>query len=400
MKNNRKMLIILFITMVISNIGFGIIIPILPFYVEDMGVSASGIGAMIAIYSVMQLIFAPIFGSLSDRYGRKWILATGIFGNGLSLIIFGLANQLWMLYAARAFGGILSAATLPTAMAYIGDTTSDENRGGGMGIIGAAIGMGMVLGPGIGGWLASSSLSIPFIVAGSASIVATLVILFALPESLPIERRVKAGSIQHNPQYKKMLVAIGGSIGFLFFLAFLVSFGLTSFESVFTLYLEHRFQYGPKTVGTVLTVVGLLSAIVQGALTGPITRKWGEIRVIQVSLVCSAFGFAIVLFAFDLTSVLITVSFLILSNTMLRPAISSLISRQAGSEQGSAMGLNNAFMSLGRTIGPLWAGFLFDIHLNLPFISGIIIFLLIFVYSFWIFRSQLKTSTPEIISNP
>jgi DHA1 family multidrug resistance protein-like MFS transporter len=397
MKNNRKMLIILFITMVISNIGFGIIIPILPFYVEDMGVSAAELGAMIALYSIMQLIFAPIFGSLSDRYGRKWILAIGVLGNGLSLILFGMANQLWMLYAARAFGGILSAATLPTAMAYIGDITSDEDRGGGMGIIGAAMGMGMVLGPGIGGWLASNSLNLPFFIAGGSSLIATIVILFALPESLPREKRVQSRNTQHESQVKIMLAAIGGAVGFMFLLAFLVSFGLTSFEGIFALYLEHRFQYGPETVGTVLTVIGLLSAIVQGALTGPVTRKWGEVRVIQASLICSAIGFIIMLFAYNFVSVLFTVSFFILSNTMLRPAISALISRQTVGEQGSAMGLNNAFMSLGRAVGPLWAGFLFDINLNLPFLTGGIIFLFIFGYSILKFSQKRPEITSEVV---
>ena len=147
MSSNRRNVTILFATMVVVMLGFGIIITILPFYIESMGASGRDLGLLMATFAFMQLIFAPMWGSLSDRIGRKPVLLIGVLGNAISQLLMGFATELWMLFAARALAGILSSATLPTAMAYISDSTSDEDRGGGMGTIGAAMGVGMVLGP-------------------------------------------------------------------------------------------------------------------------------------------------------------------------------------------------------------------------------------------------------------
>ena len=149
--SNRKNTGILFFTMIVVMLGFGIVIPILPFYVESFGAGGAELGFLMATFALMQFFFSPIWGDLSDRYGRKPFLIIGTFGNGLAMLFFGLSTQLWMLFAARALAGILSAATLPTAMAFIGDSTSHADRGKGMGIIGAAMGVGMVIGPGLGG---------------------------------------------------------------------------------------------------------------------------------------------------------------------------------------------------------------------------------------------------------
>ena len=150
-KHNRRSMAILVVTLVVVMLGFGMIIPLIPFYIDAFGASGSELGLLMATFAAMQFFFAPVWGRLSDRHGRKWILMIGILGNALSQLFFGLSTELWMLFASRALTGILSAATLPTAMAYIGDSTSEEDRGGGMGMIGAAMGVGMVLGPGLGG---------------------------------------------------------------------------------------------------------------------------------------------------------------------------------------------------------------------------------------------------------
>ena len=365
---------ILFFTMVVMMIGFGIIIPIIPFYVESFGVGGKELGMMMAIFSVMQFFFAPLWGSLSDRFGRKPILVIGVFGNAISLALMGFSTSYWMLFGSRALAGVLSSATLPTAMAYVADSTSERDRGGGMGLIGAAMGIGMVLGPGIGGWAATSSLSLPFFIAAGLSAVSLTLILLLVNESLPAEARSTDVSLA-GPKLKDMWRALVGPLGILFFLAFLVSFAMTNFEGIFGLYALFRFDYGPQQVGTILTVIGLISAVAQGLLTGPATRRWGEVNVIKTSLLASAIGFVLMLLAVDFTTVLLTVGFFVLSNTMLRPALSSLISKLAREGQGLAMGLNNSFMSLGRIIGPLWAGFLFDANLHLPYLSGAVVML-------------------------
>ena len=355
-----------------------------------------GLGLLMAVYSVMQFIFAPIWGGLSDRYGRKRILLLGVFGNALSLFLMGLASSYWTLLAARSLAGILSSATLPTAMAFIGDSTSEADRGGGMGIVGAAMGVGMVIGPGLGGWLASASLSMPFYLAAALSVAALLLIAAILPESLPEDQRVQGVSLA-GPQLAELRKALVGPLGFLFLMAFMVSFAMTSFEGVFGLYALRRFDYGPERVGTIMTVIGVISAVIQGVLTGPATRRWGEGQVIKASLIGSVIGFGLMLLAFDFATVLITVGFFVVNNTMLRPAISALISKGARSGQGVAMGLNNSFMSLGRIAGPLWAGALFDVNISLPYLSGAVV--LAIVYGVSLFKLTLPRFRPADPAN-
>lgn len=159
MEKDRRNILILFFTLIIVMLGFGMIIPILPYYIKSFGAGGSALGFLMSIYGITQFIFAPIWGSLSDRYGRKPILMSGVLGNAIAQLVFGLSTQLWMLFVARALSGILSSATLPTAMAYIGDSTTANERGGKMGMIGAAMGIGMVIGPGLGGWMANLWLS-------------------------------------------------------------------------------------------------------------------------------------------------------------------------------------------------------------------------------------------------
>src|SRR5512139_1619925 len=189
---NRKNLIILSFTLVVVTLGFGMVIPIFPFYIENLGASGSQYGLLIALYAIMQFLFSPFWGGLSDRVGRKPVLLIGIFGSGLTLLMFGLSSQLWMLFAARLLSGLLASATMPAAMAYIGDSTSKAERGGGIGKLGAAAGLGLILGPGLGGWLAGESLATPFFIAAGLSLVSMLLIAAFLPESLPSQARGQA----------------------------------------------------------------------------------------------------------------------------------------------------------------------------------------------------------------
>jgi DHA1 family multidrug resistance protein-like MFS transporter len=357
------------------------VIPILPFFIIEFGAGGSAMGLLMASYAIMQLIFSPIWGTISDRIGRKPVLMLGVLGFGLTQLLFGFSTTLWMLLASRILAGVLSSATLPTAMAYIGDSTNERDRGGGMGIIGAAMGVGMVLGPGIAGWMAGFSLSTPFFFAAGLSLVSLVLIYLLLPESLPPEKRdLSAGKIQ-EPQLRKLWQALFSPIGLLLFMAFLVSFGMTNFEIIFGLYSAETYGYGPQQVGGLLTFIGIISAIVQGVLTGPFTRRWGEVAIIKASLLGSALGFAMMVMASSFIGVLITMGFFVISNAMLRPVVSALISRRATIGQGIAMGMNNSFMSLGRSVGPLWAGFAYDINSAYPYWSGSLIMLVGFIIS-------------------
>src|SRR5512136_95792 len=188
----NKNVVILSFALVVVTLGFGMVIPLFPFYIERMGGGGKELGLLVAVASFTELLFGPVWGSISDRTGRKPILMIGVLGYGLSLLFFGLATELWMLFAARALSGVLSSATLSTAMAFIGDSTTKEERGGGMGAIGAAAGLGVILGPGLGGWLAGDSLSTPFFVGAALSLVSVLLIALLVPETLSREARAQA----------------------------------------------------------------------------------------------------------------------------------------------------------------------------------------------------------------
>lgn len=386
MFKNRN-LAILFFTLIVVMLGFGMIIPILPFLVEKFGGGGVAMGMLMAVFSLMQFIFSPFWGDLSDRYGRKPILLLGTLGNGLTMIGFGLSTNLWTLYIFRALGGILSSATLPTAMAFIGDSTEEHERGGGMGIVGAAMGVGMVLGPGIGGMMGGKSLQSPFFLSAALSLLAMVLVWIFLPESLSADKRSTSIKGFRGPQFAAMWKALFGPLGFLFILAFLHNFALTNFEGIYAYYAEARYGYTSETIGIILTVVGLTSAVVQGVLTGIATRKWGDVAVVKASLFASIFGFLLMLTATNLFTVILMTSLFILSNAMLRPAVSSLISKRAESGQGVAMGLNNAFMSLGRVIGPMWAGAALDMNINFPFMTGATIMLIGFVTSWFYLKN-------------
>ncbi len=380
MNSQRRNLILLYFTLTVILLGFGVLIPLEAFLVDQFGASGQELGALVSLHALFQLLFSPIWGSLSDSVGRKPILIVGAVGNALALLMFGLSTQLWMLFVARALSGIFAAATMPTALAFIGDSTTRENRGGGMGVIGAAMGTGMVLGPGIGGWLGANSLSTPFFVAGALSLFAGLLIILILPESLPEDKRVKGIKLDISSRYAGMWHGLKGPMGLFFLLSFLVSFGLSNMEGILGLFALERFGFGPKEVGTVMVVVGTVVAGVQIVLTGPATKRFGERMVIKASLLGLTVTFILILTAYNFTTLLITIGLFAFTNSMLRPSISSLVSKETDADQGLALGLNSSFMSLGRFIGPLLAGFLFDIRITLPYLVGSLIMFLGFLF--------------------
>jgi DHA1 family multidrug resistance protein-like MFS transporter len=368
--NSRKAVLILSFTLVVVMLGFGMVIPIFPFYIEHLGAGGSELGLLVATSAFLEFLFAPVWGGVSDRVGRKPVLMLGMVGYGLSSLLFGLSTRLWMLFASRALSGILSSATLSTALAYIGDSTSEEDRGGGMGTLGAAMALGVMLGPGVGGWLAGESLSIPFFIAAGMSLVSLLLILFLLPESLPVEARKRTEGGVKTVRPGALWRALLSPVGVLLFMVSLFSFALTNFEAVFGLYALEKFSYGPERVGTILMVIAVVSTVGKAALTGPVTKRWGEATVIKVSALAGSIGFIVLLLADTYVTILLATGFFILSKTLLRPAAFSLISKRAVGGQGVAMGLSNSFMSLGRIAGPVWAGFIFDVNVDYPYLSG------------------------------
>jgi len=391
---NRNVAILAF-TLLVVMLGFGIVIPIFPFYIENLGAGGTELGLLAASYALMRLVFGPIWGTLSDRVGRKPILMIGILGYGITMVWFGLADRLWMLFLARALSGILSSATSPTTMAYVGDSTSEDDRGRGMGILGAAVGLGTILGPGLGGLLGGESLSLPFFIAGGMSFLALGLVALLLPESLPPEAR-QAKPRPHSPRegMRAWLSMLGGTLGSLFAMGFLVSYALTVFYGIFGLYALQKYGYGPDEVGVIFMVVGLVSALAQGVLPGPLTRRWGEGPLIKAALLATAIGFGWMSLAQSYPAILGGIAFFTLATALLSPAVTALTSRQVTEGQGRVMGLSNAVMSLGRAAGPLWAGIALDWWVELPYLSSMGILLAGFVVSLVWLPGRVKVIEP------
>jgi len=393
MNTQRRNLYILTFVLFVVMLGYGIIIPIFPFYIESMGAGGTELGLLVASYAVMRLIFGPIWGGLSDRVGRKPILLIGISGYVITMVWFGLATQLWMLFAARILSGILSSATAPTTMAYIGDSTSEDERGGGMGLLGAAGGIGTIIGPAAGGFLAATSLSMPFFIAAGLALLSLILAVIFLPESYPVQ--------EQEVEEKKAIIdlrawwqALSSPIGTLFILTFISTCGLMIFANVFGLYGLERFNYGPEQVGIIMMVMGSVSALTQGLLAGPATKYRGDALVIKIGLLATALSFGLMLLANTFVTVILTTAFFALTVSISSPALLSLTSRRSTVPQGIAMGLSNSFVSLGRIVGPIWAGFIFDVNINYPYLSGTAIMLVGFLISLvWIRQHGTETTS-------
>ena len=386
---NRRSLTLLFLTMFTVMLGFGVIMPILPFYAENMGANATALGLLFATYSIVQFLTSPVWGQISDRIGRKPPLLIGLLGFSLSFFLFGLATELWMLFAARILGGLLSAATLPAVMAYIADTTDEEHRGSGMGILGASMGLGVTFGPVIGGFLGEYSPQLPFFFSAGVGVIVASVMFFVLPESLPPEvRELRVTSERPNLGMRNVVYALSGQLGFVMVLAFLASFASANLEATFALFTQVGLGFGEAELGIIFGVMGITMALTQGLLVGPTINLWGEPRMIQIGLVASAAGYVLLLFAFDLLTVILIMAVMGVGNAAMRPAINSLVSKRTlPSHQGNMMGVVNSYNSLGRIFGPIVGGVLFDtLGYQSPFIFGALIFVVTYILSIRLFR--------------
>jgi DHA1 family multidrug resistance protein-like MFS transporter len=385
---NKKALPILFAVMFLVMVGFGIIIPVLPFFAEQVGATPTELGLLMAVYSLMQFLFAPMWGSLSDRIGRKPVILIGIAGLSLSFFLFAVSTKLWMLFAARILGGFLSSANMPTTMAYVADVTTPENRGKGMGIIGAAVGLGFIFGPALGGIFSKSSLSMPFFVAGIISAITFFFVLFFLKESLPPEKRT-APAAGKESRWK----AFNGPATVLYILQFFVSFSLSGLEATFAYFAFKRAGIDTTQLGYIFMIMGLAGAFVQGGLVGKLTKKFGEGAVIQMGLFISAIGFGLILLTNNFTTAAIFLTIFGIGNGVIRPSVSALITKKTEVGQGSATGLLSSFDSLGRIAGPPIGGVLYSLQMGMPYISGMIISVLAFIlYRIYASRESKKAA--------
>ena len=380
---------ILFLIVLIDLVGFGLVIPLLPFYAVRFGASAPEVTWLLATYSLFQFVAAPIWGRLSDRIGRRPVLMASMLASALAYLWLGAADAAWMLFAARALAGAC-AGNIAAAQAYIADITKPEERAHGMGMIGAAFGLGFIFGPALGGFLAGNNpatadLAAPAWIAAGLSLTALLGVILVLRESHPKERRGLAA-----PPGRIGLV-VGALrrpvLSRLIEIFFLVILAFAAMESIFALWALRQLDWGPEKVGYVFAYLGLLSALTQGGLIRPLTKRYGEERLLLCGLVLLAIGLVVVPFARQLALLGGAFAALAVGLGLTQPALNSLISRRAGGgEQGEVLGVTQSVGSLARIIGPPLAGYLFvDLGHSSPFLCGAITVAIAFILALNLF---------------
>jgi DHA1 family tetracycline resistance protein-like MFS transporter len=342
-------LFIIFLTIFVNLIGFGIIIPLLPFYAQTFGASPVVIGLLFAVFSICQLVAAPVLGDLSDRYGRRPVLIFSLAGTVVSFAMLAAAHSVTMLFAARIIDG-LSGGNISTARAYVADVTGPKDRARAYGLIGAAFGLGFILGPALSGILARISYTAPIWTAAAITLAATFVAWAWLPETV---HRAHAGvgnpfrylpGLLARPFLRRVL-----AIDFVYWLAFSI------FQTTFALYAQRRFGFDVPHTGYFFAAFGVLGAIVQGLFIRPVVRRLGDKRTFMMGLASAAVGLAIVAAAPSVSMLVVAMIPLTFGMGFGHPTVASLVSRAArGDEQGRVQGAASALESLGRTIGPVW----------------------------------------------
>lgn len=387
---NRSALTLIFLTVFIDLLGFGILIPILPsFSIKELGVDESAIGIAIAIYSLVQFLFNPILGKISDKHGRRPVIIACLFLNSLGYIVFAFTHSYLMLLISRAIAGV-GGSSIGVAQAYIADVTTREERSKGMGLIGAAFGLGFVFGPLIGGLLSNFGYMITGLAAASFSLGAFMLTIFYLPESL------KLAELNNSPkQYiRRKLIDFGAmknvlknpGLAILIFLFFVLTFSFANIYGTFALLGIKVYGFTDMQNGYMFGIIGLSSAIVQGGLIGRINKVMSKKNILIIASFLIMIMLAFIPYAQTFLGLSIVSIILSYGTGTFQPTILSLISEVVSdAEQGITLGLNQSLASFARVLGPLWGGFAFKYFgYPFPFLTGagftFIIFMIILFY--------------------
>ncbi len=367
------LLLIVFIDMV----GFGIMLPYMPFWAERFGASESAVTLLMSVYAFFQFFCAFPLGWISDRWGRKPILALSIFGSVLSFSLLAVADSLWMLFLARGLGGVMGA-NIAVAMAYVADVTEAEERAKGMGLMGAAFGLGFILGPAFGGLLAMGDPGnvdhrLAFYLAAGVCAVATVLTLILLKEPERLGAAIQHGLMTRLRTFgevlREPLVLLPILIGTISGVA------MAGLEGTYALWVERAHGWGPFEVGLVFAYIGAILVVVQGGAVGPVAARFGEAKMLMAGLVVLCLGMALIPPSVNVFMVGVSGALVAIGYAFCDPAISSLISRNSPADkQGAVMGVLQSANSMVRVIGPAIAGVLFQyLGRDAPYISGAII---------------------------
>ncbi len=386
----RNVLLTVFVTIFLDLLGFGIIIPILPFYAQQFGASAPAVTWLGASYSLMQLIFAPFWGRLSDRYGRRPIMLVSIAASIVGYGLFALATDLTMLFAARLLAGF-GNANIATAQAAIADTTTPQTRARGMGLIGAAFGLGFIVGPAAGGLLGQISPSAPAWLATGLAAINLLMAYFLFHETLPEQHR---GQVRARVSWSRVLSI--PALTSVLMVNLLLTSGFSMIEQTLALLIEavwvsgdgvgtaglasgspEAWRLGAARTAQYLLFVGITSSIVQGGLLGGLTRRFGEKRLIGAGLLLILVGFVLISVVSRVSTFgvfMVTAVLLAAGTGLSTPSLSGLISKLSPPDiQGRALGLGQSASALGRVIGPGISGYLFEVGIRVPFETAAVI---------------------------
>ncbi|HWL12549.1 MAG TPA: MFS transporter, partial [Ureibacillus sp.] len=325
-------------------------------------------------------------GNFSDQYGRKRFIVLGLVIYGISMLLFGIADVLWLLFVSRLLSGIGAAFVLPTILAFVSDITTIEERGKGMSLIGAAISLGFTIGPGIGGGLSGINLSFPFYFAGTLALATAVISYFVLP-NVQSPERVTLSRPREN-LIKQLITSVKVPYFIFLIVVFTFSFGIANYQSTMALYLDDKFHYTPLLISIIFTIGGLSGVILQLFLMNKLLKHFGEWKVILVNLLVAAITMILLIYVNKYFMILTVACLNTIAATLIRPAVNTAISKMAGDEQGFAAGINNAYMSLGNMAGPICAGLLYDWHMESPYIVGTVVLLCCFVLAFYWFMKK------------
>jgi DHA1 family tetracycline resistance protein-like MFS transporter len=349
----------IFLIVFIDLLGFGLILPLLPYYAETFGASDTVVGLLVASYAAAQLVGAPILGRFSDRFGRRPVLLLSLVGTLLGFLLLGFANTLWILFAARILDG-LTGGNISVAQAYITDVTDAKDRAKGLGLIGAAFGLGFIIGPASGGLLSQWGYAVPAFVAAGLVTVNLLMVALWLPESLPPEKRETAAEKRPSVTFSSLMDALKRPFtGPLLITRFFFGLAFSTFQTIFALYALRRFNLDATQTGFILTYVGVLAAVVQGALVGRLSERFRDDVLIFTSvgiMALSLLGWALSPSVVVLLIILAPTAFAGgILNTVLSSALTKAVEPQ---EVGGILGLSASIESATRVIAPTVGGVL------------------------------------------
>lgn len=350
---------IIFLIVFIDLLGFSLILPLLPFYADTFGATPFQVGLLVSSYAAAQLIGAPLLGRMSDRYGRQPVLLISLMGTFIGFLLLGFANALWMLFASRLLDG-LTGGNISVAQAYITDITDDKDRAKGLGMIGAAFGLGFIIGPAIGGLLSVYGFAVPAFVAAGLSLISILGVILFLPESLTPELRAKLAKARQEFSIRRLWVALNRPrVGPLFHVRFTFGLAFSTFQTIFPLYAQYKLGFDARSTGFVLTYVGILVVFVQGYLIGRLAARFEEYRLIfwaTIILTITLFAWAVVP---NLIGLLIILAPLAAAAGVLNTLINSALSKSVYPEEvGGTLGISASLESLTRVLSPSAGGYL------------------------------------------